>query len=70
MVKHMALGKYRAKLEQSCSSCGDAVLAIRINGHYAGSRERIFLWECPLCGNIWRKAKPRLKPLPSLKDGE
>ena len=61
---------WRAKLEQDCPKCDEAVLALRINGFYAGSRDRIFLWECPLCGGIWRKARARLKTEPLLLDGE
>ena len=44
--------KYQDKVEQSCPSCKLDVLALRINGFYAGSRERIFLWECPSCGSM------------------
>ena len=52
---------YRDKISQDCPDCGERVLAIRINGFYAGSRDRIFLWECPLCEAIWRKIRPKLK---------
>jgi hypothetical protein len=41
--------------------CEASVLAIRINGFYAGSRDRIFLWECPLCEAVWKKPKPEIK---------
>ena len=61
--------KYQDKVEQSCPSCKLDVLALRINGFYAGSRERIFLWECPSCGSIWRKARPKLKSEQSLRVG-
>jgi len=60
---------YRDKVEQTCPECDSDVLALRINGFYAGSRERIFLWECPLCGSIWRNARPKLKSEHSLKAG-
>jgi len=50
--------EYRDRVMQTCSSCDTDVLAIRINGFYAGSRDRIFLWECPLCQFIWRKPNP------------
>ena len=53
--------KYQDKVEQSCPSCKLDVLALRINGFYAGSRDRIFLWECPLCNHIWRKPNPVVK---------
>jgi len=56
--------KYRAKVEQTCPGCSEAVLAVRINGFYAGSRDRIFIWECPTCGELWRNARPRLKSEP------
>ncbi len=52
---------YRDKVMQTCVGCDTDVLAIRINGFYAGSRVRIFLWECPLCQHIWRKPKPVVK---------
>ena len=58
MTKH-----YRDKISQDCPKCHHRVLAIRINGFYAGSRDRLFLWECPLCEAVWKKPKPRLKPL-------
>ena len=60
--------KYRAKVMQDCPGCGDGVLALRINGFYAGSRERIFLWECPACGELWRNARPMLKSVPQMLD--
>jgi len=50
--------EYRDQVMQTCSGCDTDVLAIRINGFYAGSRDRIFLWECPMCKFIWRKPKP------------
>ena len=62
--------KYRDKVEQKCLDCNSDVLAIRINGFYSGSRERIFLWECPLCANIWRKPRPKLKSEQSLMAGQ
>jgi len=52
---------YRDKISQDCPKCSERVLAIRINGFYAGSRDRIFLWECPLCEEVWRKTRPKLK---------
>jgi hypothetical protein len=52
--------KYTDKVSQDCPSCSKRVLAIRINGFYAGSRERIFLWECPLCEAVWRKTQPKI----------
>lgn len=61
---------YRAKVSQICKSCGSEVLALRINGFYAGSRDRIFLWECPSCGDIWRNANPKLKSVPQMSDGQ
>jgi hypothetical protein len=60
---------YRDKVEQMCIKCEAPVLALRINGFYAGSRERIYLWECPTCGSLWRKARPKLKQMPSIKAG-
>lgn len=51
---------YRDKVEQNCPGCEKPVLAVRINGFYAGSRERIFIWECPLCESLWRGVRPRL----------
>ena len=53
--------KYRDKVEQKCLDCNSDVLAIRINGFYSGSRERIFLWECPLCANICVSRKNKNK---------
>ena len=61
---------YRAKVSQICKSCNSEVLALRINGFYAGSRDRIFLWECPSCGDIWRNANPKLKGVPQMSDGQ
>ena len=55
--------KYTEKVSQRCPKCDSVVLAIRINGFYAGSRERIHLWECPLCASIWRRVRPQLKPV-------
>lgn len=52
---------YRDKVTQTCKECQYDVLAIRINGFYAGSRDRIFLWECPVCEHIWRKPNPVVK---------
>jgi hypothetical protein len=52
---------YRDKVTQTCKECQYDVLAIRINGFYAGSRDRIFLWECPVCHHIWRKPNPVVK---------
>lgn len=49
---------YRNRVMQTCEKCNSDVLAIRINGFYAGSRDRIFLWECPVCQHIWRKPNP------------
>ena len=45
---------FRDKISQDCPDCGNRVLAIRINGFYAGSRDRIFLWECPICEAVWK----------------
>ena len=53
--------KYRSKVEQTCPGCEESVLALRINGFYAGSRDRIFIWECPSCGELWKGARLRLK---------
>jgi len=53
--------KYRNKVSQTCPACEKNVLAIRINGFYAGNRDRVFLWQCPLCDNIWEGARPMLK---------
>jgi DNA-directed RNA polymerase subunit M/transcription elongation factor TFIIS len=53
--------KYRNKISQVCPQCDKSVLAIRINGFYSGDRDRVFLWECPLCANVWRGARPELK---------
>ena len=61
--------RYQDKVEQTCPKCKSDVLALRINGFYAGSRERIFLWECPLCDSIWRNARPKLKSEQSLRVG-
>lgn len=61
---------FRDKVLQDCATCGVGVIALRINGFYAGSRERIFLWECSECGDIWRKPRPMLKSEPSLTDGQ
>jgi hypothetical protein len=55
------INHYQDKISQDCPDCGNRVLAIRINGFYAGSRDRIFLWECPLCESVWKKLKPKLK---------
>jgi len=52
---------YRDRVMQTCEKCNSDVLAIRINGFYAGSRNRIFLWECPVCQDIWRKPNPTVK---------
>tara|TARA_R100000353_G_scaffold162002_1_gene122086 strand:- start:499 stop:687 length:189 start_codon:yes stop_codon:yes gene_type:complete len=52
---------YKDKVSQVCPKCYNRVLAIRINGFYSGSRDRIFLWECPLCECVWKKTRPRLK---------
>ena len=60
---------YKDRVAQTCPGCGDDILALRINGFYAGSRERIHLWECPTCGELWRKARPKLKVVPSMLDG-
>ena len=34
---------FQDKISQDCPECDNRVLAIRINGFYAGSRDRIFL---------------------------
>ena len=60
--------KYRDKVEQNCPKCEAAVLALRLNAFYAGSRERVFLWECPVCAHIWRKVRPKLKSEPLVLD--
>ena len=52
---------YQNKVEQDCPSCKEPVLAVRINGFYGGSRDRIFLWECPMCLHVWKGVRPRLK---------
>ncbi len=51
---------FRDKISQDCPDCNNRVLAIRINGFYAGSRDRIFLWECPICEAVWKKTRPKL----------
>lgn len=61
---------YRDQVEQTCPKCNADILALRINGFYAGSRQRIHLWECPDCGELWRKARPKLKEGPLMLDGE
>ena len=64
------MNNYRSKIEQDCPSCGNSVLAVRINGFYAGSRNRIFLWECPLCAHIWRNVRPKVKAVLLELEGE
>lgn len=62
--------EYRNKVSQTCSECKHDVLAIRINGFYAGDRERIFLWECPVCEHVWKKPRPKVTPeIPSIMRG-
>ncbi len=61
----VTIKKYTDKIKQKCPECDLAVIAKRINGFYAGSKQRIFLWECPLCDNIWRRVRPMLKDSPS-----
>lgn len=56
-----SMKNYKDKVLQTCKDCSANVLAIRINGFYAGSRDRIFLWECPICESIWRKPRPVVK---------
>jgi hypothetical protein len=51
---------YQDKISQDCPECENRVLAIRINGFYAGSRDRIFLWECPICDAVWKKTQPKV----------
>ena len=60
---------YRDKITQTCVKCKSDVLAIRINGFYAGSRDRIFFWECPVCEHIWKKPVPLIQPIPSINGG-
>jgi len=60
---------YRDKVSQTCEKCNADVLAIRINGFYAGSRDRMFLWECPVCEHIWKKPVPLIQPIPSINGG-
>mgnify|MGYP003644839935 FL=1 len=64
----MKAKSYRDKVTQTCKKCQTDVLAIRINGFYAGSRDRIFLWECPMCETIWKKPLPLVRPIPSMNE--
>ena len=41
-------------LKQTCKYCGAQTIAIRIQGFYIGSDDKVKLWECRECGGIWK----------------
>jgi hypothetical protein len=48
------LGKLLDNLSQHCGGCNNKVFAKRIVGKYVREGNRILIWECPECHNLWQ----------------
>ena len=40
-------------LKQTCPSCGELTIPLRIMGVYVGSSDSIKIWQCRTCKDIW-----------------